>query len=128
MNLVGLDQRLARELPGRLSVGQCQRAVLARAVIVPPPLLLCDEPTSSIDASHATALLNLIGSLRRRLNIATLFVTHDLVVAQYVADSIAVLGEGRVVAKGEPHAIINGLKQMWLDAGGASSNGGIAPS
>jgi ABC-type glutathione transport system ATPase component len=128
LELVGLDQRLARELPGRLSVGQCQRAVLARAAIVPPPLLLCDEPTSSIDASHATALLDLIRSLRRRFNMATLFVTHDLVVAQYVADSIAVLGEGRVVSKGEPHAIIDGLKRMWLDADGAGPNVGIASS
>jgi peptide/nickel transport system ATP-binding protein len=128
LELVGLDQRLARELPGRLSVGQCQRAVLARAAIVPPPLLLCDEPTSSIDASHATALLDLIKSLRRRFNMATLFVTHDLVVAQYVADSIAVLGEGRVVSKGEPHAIIDGLKRMWLDADGAGPNVGIASS
>jgi ABC-type glutathione transport system ATPase component len=59
---------------------------------------------------------------------ATLFVTHDLVVAQYVADSIAVLGEGRVVSKGEPHAIIDGLKRMWLDADGAGPNVGIASS
>jgi peptide/nickel transport system ATP-binding protein len=128
MDLVGLDQKLSRELPGRLSVGECQRAVLARAVIVPPSLLLCDEPTSSIDASLATAILDLINSLRRRFKMATLFVTHDLVVAQYVADSIAVLGEGRVVSKGESNAIIDGLKRVWFDAAKSSRpTGEITP-
>ncbi|MFC5757835.1 ABC transporter ATP-binding protein [Rhizobium sp. GCM10022189] len=117
MSLVGLDERCGRELPGRLSVGQCQRAVIARAVIVPPRLLLCDEPTSSLDASLATTILDLIGDLRRRLNIGVLFVTHDLSVAGYVADRIALLSEGRVVSQGEPKKIIDSLSKIWARTG-----------
>lgn len=106
LELVGLDPALATALPAELSLGQCQRAVLARAVVVPPKLLLCDEPTSAMDAPLAAAILNLLGDLRRRLGTAMLFVTHDLAAARRVADRIAVLKDGRLVETANPQTLV----------------------
>lgn len=97
---VGLDPAFASARPGRLSGGQCQRASLARAIIVPPRLLLCDEAVSAMDVSLAASILNLIGVLRRRLGMALLFVTHDLAAARFVADRIVVMAQGRIVEQG----------------------------
>ena len=68
--------------------------------MVPPPVLLCDEPTSSLDVSLAATVLNLISQLRQDLGIAVIFVTHDLAVARFVADRIAVMYLGRIVEIG----------------------------
>ncbi|WP_244742895.1 oligopeptide/dipeptide ABC transporter ATP-binding protein [Mesorhizobium sp. L-8-10] len=106
MKLVGLDPVLMDALPAEISVGQCQRAVLARAVIVPPGLLLCDEPISAMDVSLAATTLNLLSDLRRRLDMAMLFVTHDLAAARIIADRVAVLKGGELVEIADPDAII----------------------
>ncbi|MDE3819623.1 ABC transporter ATP-binding protein [Sinorhizobium meliloti] len=97
LELVGLDPALMHALPGELSVGQCQRAGVARAVVVPPKLLLCDEPVSAMDVSLAATILNLLGDLRRRLGMAMLIVTHDLAAARIIADRIVVLKDGELV-------------------------------
>ena len=73
---------------------------IARAIVVPPPVLLCDEPTSSLDVSLAATVLNLLGELRQELGMAVMFVTHDLAVARFVADRIAVMYLGRIVEIG----------------------------
>jgi len=95
--LVGLPPAAARVRPSRLSGGQRQRVAIASAVVVPPSVLLCDEPTSALDVSLAAVVLNLLGSLRRELGMAMVFVTHDLAAARLVADRVAVLHLGRVV-------------------------------
>jgi len=92
--LVGLDPQLARRRSPSLSGGQCQRAALARAIVVPPPLLLCDEAVSAMDMGLAAAVLNLIANLRRKLGMGVLFVTHDLAAARFVADRILVMAAG----------------------------------
>ncbi|WP_421761816.1 oligopeptide/dipeptide ABC transporter ATP-binding protein [Devosia sp.] len=106
LDLVGLDPALMHALPAELSGGQCQRAVVARAVVVPPKLLLCDEPISAMDVSLAATTLNLLGDLRRRLGMAMLFVTHDLAAARIIADRIAVLQHGELVEDGDPDTLI----------------------
>lgn len=115
LELVGLDEGLMSSLPASLSVGQCQRAVLARAIVVPPKLLLCDEPISALDVSLAATTLNLLGEIRRRLGMAVLFVTHDLAAARIIADRIAVLGEGRVTQEGDPDAITAGFNPLSMN-------------
>ena len=98
--LVGLPAEVADAKPSQLSGGQRQRAALARAIVVPPALLLCDEPTSALDVSLAATALNLLGRLRRELGMSMLFVTHDLAAARLVADRIAVMYCGRIVEIG----------------------------
>jgi peptide/nickel transport system ATP-binding protein len=92
--------------PPRLSGGQRQRVALARAIVVPPKLLLCDEPVSAIDVSLAAAMLNLLTSLRLKLGMAMLFVTHDLSAARYVADRIVVMRDGEIVEAGPADEVI----------------------
>lgn len=113
LELVGLDPALMHALPSELSGGQCQRAVVARAVVVPPKLLLCDEPISAMDVSLAATTLNLLGDLRRRLGMAMLFVTHDLAAARIIADRIAVLQNGELVEDGDPDALIAAPKAAY---------------
>jgi peptide/nickel transport system ATP-binding protein len=114
--LVGLDPALMRALPAELSGGQAQRAVIARAVIVPPKLLLCDEPISATDVSIAAATLNLLGSLRRRLGMAMLFVTHDLAAARIIADRIAVLHDGRLIEDDDAEGVVAAPKTAYTRA------------
>jgi peptide/nickel transport system ATP-binding protein len=117
---VGLPPEAARLKPDQMSGGQRQRAGLARAIIDPPGLLLCDEPISALDASLATGALNLIGRLRRELGFAMVFVTHDLAAARLVADRILVMTGGEIVEEGAPDEICrrpgNPYTRMLLDA------------
>jgi peptide/nickel transport system ATP-binding protein len=103
---VGLPADVALVKSSTLSGGQRQRVAFARAVIVPPSLLLCDEPTSALDASLAAVVLNLLRSLRRQFRMSVVFVTHDLAVARIVADRIAVISEGKVVEIGPAERVI----------------------
>lgn len=103
---LGLPADVTAATPTQLSGGQRQRVALARAVIEPPQLLLCDEPISALDASLAATVLNLLGSLRRELGFAMVFVTHDLAAARLVADRIIVMTEGRLVEQGPADDII----------------------
>ncbi|PXA97825.1 ABC transporter ATP-binding protein [Nostoc sp. 3335mG] len=107
LDLVGIDSALMHALPSELSGGQCQRVTVARAVVVPPRLLLCDEPISAMDVSLGAQTLNLLGTLRRQLGMGMLFVTHDLAAARLIADRIAVLEKGQLVEIGEPEQIIS---------------------
>ena len=106
MASVGLPVQALSVRPAQLSGGQRQRVVLARAIIIPPALLLCDEPTSSLDVSVAASVLNLIGRLRRELGMAVLIVTHDLAVARIIADRIAVMYLGQIVEYGAAETVI----------------------
>jgi peptide/nickel transport system ATP-binding protein len=103
---VGLSADMAKSRAGQLSGGQRQRVALARATVVPPSVLLCDEPTSALDVSLAASVLNLIGDLRRTLDMSVVFVTHDLSVARVIADRIAVMYLGRVVELGPAEQVI----------------------
>jgi len=103
---VGLEPRYATAKAANLSGGQCQRAALARAIVVPPNLLLCDEAVSAMDMSLAATILNLIGVLRRELGMALLFVTHDLAAARFLADRIVVMERGRIVETGPAEDIV----------------------
>jgi peptide/nickel transport system ATP-binding protein len=107
LDLIGLPADVLGARPAELSGGQRQRIGLARAVIVPPTVLLCDEPTSSLDASLAASVLNLIRDMRRELEMAVVFVTHDLAVARLMGDRIAVLFDGQVAEIGDPEQILN---------------------
>lgn len=106
LSRLGLPVEVAAATPRQLSGGQLQRVALARAVIEPPHLLLCDEPISALDAALAATVLNLLGTLRRELGFAMVFVTHDLAAARLVADRIVVMTQGSLVEDGPADDII----------------------
>src|SRR4029079_12199014 len=92
------------------------RVALARAIIVPPRLLLCDEPTSALDASLAASVLNLLQELRRELGMAVMFVTHDLAAARFISDRIAVMYLGQIVEVAPTEELINNPQHPYTKA------------
>ncbi|EHB50405.1 oligopeptide/dipeptide ABC transporter, ATPase subunit [Mycolicibacterium rhodesiae JS60] len=113
---VGLPPDVAGVKAGMLSGGQRQRVAFARAIIVPPKLLLCDEPTSALDASLAASVLNLLQDLRRELGMAVMFVTHDLAAARFISDRTAVMYLGQIVEVGPTLDVISNPKHPYTKA------------
>ncbi|KAB2919359.1 MAG: ABC transporter ATP-binding protein [Hyphomicrobiaceae bacterium] len=99
-DLVGLDQRALQRYPHEFSGGQRQRIALARALVMRPKVLVADEAVSALDVTVQAQILDLLRSIRDRLDLAILFVTHDLRVAAQICDSIAVMRGGVVVESG----------------------------
>jgi peptide/nickel transport system ATP-binding protein len=96
MAQVGLDPKDMHLLPGQFSGGQCQRVQIARALIIRPKLLICDEPVSSLDVSVQAQILNLLEDLRQRYRLTMLFISHDLAAVKSVSDRAAVMYAGRL--------------------------------
>ncbi|UNU22520.1 dipeptide ABC transporter ATP-binding protein [Microcoleus vaginatus] len=94
-----------RRYPGELSGGQQQRVSIARALITRPQLIICDEPVSMLDASVQTQVLELMLELKQEFNLTYLFITHDLWVARFFCDRIAVMNAGKIVEIGKTRDI-----------------------
>jgi oligopeptide/dipeptide ABC transporter ATP-binding protein len=95
--LVGLDPQYMSRYPHEFSGGQRQRIVIARALILRPIFLVCDEPVSALDVSIQAQILNLLKDLQGTLGITYLFISHNLAVIEHMADRIAVMYFGRIV-------------------------------
>jgi peptide/nickel transport system ATP-binding protein len=93
--------------PADLSGGQQQRVAIARALITRPQLVICDEPVSMLDASIQTQVLELMLELKSEFNLTYLFITHDLWVARFLCDRIAVMNAGQIIELGKTEAIFN---------------------
>jgi peptide/nickel transport system ATP-binding protein len=101
LTAVGLDADLVTgRLPHEFSGGQCQRISIARALILEPQFVICDEPVSALDVSIRAQILNLLEDMKRRYGLTLLFIAHDLAVVKAVSDRIAVMYLGRLCEVG----------------------------
>jgi D-methionine transport system ATP-binding protein len=106
LEFVGLGDR-SDNYPAQLSGGQKQRVGIARALAAEPKVLLCDEPTSALDSSTTDQILGLIRSLRDRLGITVLIITHEMSVVREICDSVTLLADGRVAKSGRLAEVIS---------------------
>jgi peptide/nickel transport system ATP-binding protein len=116
MGLVGLDPDALERFPHQFSGGQRQRICIARALAMDPEILVADEPVSALDVSVQAQVLELIDDVRKRFNLAVLFITHDLRVAAQVCDRIAVMHRGEVVEEGTTAAVFAAPKHDYTRA------------
>ena len=118
LELVGLTppSTFMFRYPHELSGGQRQRVAIARALVVGPSLVVADEPTSMLDVSIRTGIMRLMGELADRLDVSYLYITHDLAVARYMCDRIAVMYLGKIVEIGETEELLRNPQHPYTRA------------
>lgn len=118
LGLVGLSppSTFLFRFPHELSGGQRQRVVIARALVVEPTFVVADEPTSMLDVSVRTGIMRLMDALGDRLGITYVYITHDLAVARYMCDRIAVMYLGKIVEVGETEQLLSNPQHPYTRA------------
>ncbi|MCF6303350.1 MAG: murein tripeptide/oligopeptide ABC transporter ATP binding protein OppF [Devosiaceae bacterium] len=115
MGKVGLLPNLVNRYPHEFSGGQCQRIGIARALIVAPKLIICDEPVSALDVSIQAQVINLLKELQQDLGLSLIFIAHDLSVVKHVSDRILVLYLGNVMEVAKSSDLYNDPKHPYTN-------------
>lgn len=104
---VGLPADAGDRYPAQFSGGQRQRIAIARAMVLKPKLIICDEPVSALDLTTQSKILDLFADLQRSTNVAYLFISHDLAVVRYISHNVAVMSQGTIVEAGDAVSVID---------------------
>lgn len=113
---VGLPPALRERFPSELSGGQVRRVAVARALACEPRVIVADESVAGLDVSVQAQLLNLLRDLRREMGLTLVFITHDLGVASYLCDRVAVMYLGRIVEEGRTEDVLRAPRHPYTQA------------
>ena len=105
MGKVGLTQQQINRYPHEFSGGQCQRIGIARALILKPKLIICDEPVSALDVSIQAQIINLLKALQQEMGLALIFIAHDLAVVKHISQRILVMYLGHAMEVADKAAL-----------------------
>ena len=116
MNKVGLLENLINRYPHEFSGGQCQRIGIARALILKPKLIICDEPVSALDVSIQAQVINLLMDLQKEMDLTIIFIAHDLSIVKHISTKIMVLYMGNMVELAKSEDIYNHPRHPYTQA------------
>jgi len=116
MNKVGLLENLINRYPHEFSGGQCQRIGIARALILKPKLIICDEPVSALDVSIQAQVINLLMDLQKEMDLTLIFIAHDLSIVKHISTKIMVLYMGNMVELANSEEIYNHPRHPYTQA------------
>jgi len=117
LDAVGIDpDQSGSRRPAEMSGGQCQRVSIARALMLDPAVLICDEPVSALDVSVQAQILNLLHDLKRDRDLTMLFIAHDLAVVKNVSDRVAVMYLGKLCEVATPEALFHRPEHPYTEA------------
>jgi peptide/nickel transport system ATP-binding protein len=127
LDLVGLPASAANLLPSQVSGGQRQRVAIARALALRPRLLIADEPTSALDVSVRAQILNLLLDLKQQLNLAMVFVSHDIQTVRRMSDRVVTMYLGRIVEQTPAEAVPGQARHPYTRALFSATPGLLSP-
>ncbi len=113
LNMVGLSKEDMKKYPNELSGGQLQRVVITRAIGIKPDIIICDECTSALDVSIQKQIINLLLQLKKKTDFSSIFITHDLALAENICDKIYVMYLGEIVEVIEKQNIVKEAKHPY---------------